>query len=163
MASLIGGRWNDRLLNKYAEKHGELVPESRISWNIVLAIILFPMACMIFGWTLKYGVFWLVPLVGTALFGFASMLVIGATVTYLVDTLPGKGATGVALNNLIRMILAAVATFIVEPLLRAIGPGILFSIITGILVVSSLVLVYLKKHGAYFREKYDVRELYAKL
>ncbi|EER34005.1 hypothetical protein CTRG_02823 [Candida tropicalis MYA-3404] len=163
LASLIGGRWNDRLLNKYAEKHGELVPESRISWNIVLAIILFPMACMIFGWTLKYGVFWLVPLVGTALFGFASMLVIGATVTYLVDTLPGKGATGVALNNLIRMILAAVATFIVEPLLRAIGPGILFSIITGILVVSSLVLVYLKKHGAYFREKYDVRELYAKL
>lgn len=163
LASLIGGRWNDRLLNKYAEKHGELVPESRISWNIVLAIILFPMACMIFGWTLKYGVFWLVPLVGTALFGFASMLVIGATVTYLVDTLPGKGATGVALNNLIRMILAAIATFIVEPLLRAIGPGILFSIITGILVVSSLVLVYLKKHGAYFREKYDVRELYAKL
>lgn len=73
------------------------------------------------------------------------MLVIGATVTYLVDTLPGKGATGVALNNLIRQILAAIATFIVEPLLRAIGPGILFSILAGILIVATLILVYLKR------------------
>ena len=73
-----------------------------------------------FGWTIKYREFWVIPLIGTALFGFASMLVIGATVTYLVDSLPGKGATGVALNNLIRQILAAIATFIVEPLLRAI-------------------------------------------
>ena len=162
-ASMIGGRWNDRLLNKYAEKHGELVPESRISWNIVLACILYPIACVIFGWTIKYGEFWLVPLIGTAICGFASMLVIGTTVTYLVDTLPGKGATGVALNNLIRQILAAIATFIVEPLLRAIGPGILFSILAGILIVATLILVYLKKKGAYFREHYDLMLLYDKL
>ena len=162
-ASMIGGRWNDHLLNKYAEKHGELVPESRISWNIVLAVILYPMACLIFGWTIKYGEFWLVPLIGTAICGFASMLVIGATVTYLVDTLPGKGATGVALNNLIRQILAAVATFIVEPLLVAIGPGILFSILMGILTVASLILLYLKRKGAYFREHYDLMKLYDKL
>ncbi|KAI5963023.1 uncharacterized protein KGF55_002815 [Candida pseudojiufengensis] len=162
-ASIIGGRWNDRLLNKYAEKHGELVPESRISWNIVVAVILYPMACLIFGWTIKYGEFWVVPLIGTSLCGFASMLVIGATVTYLVDTLPGKGATGVALNNLIRQILAAIATFIVEPLLKAIGAGILFSILTGILTVASLILVYLKKRGGYFREHYDLMKLYDKL
>lgn len=162
-ASMIGGRWNDYLLNKYAEKHGELVPESRISWTIVLACILYPIACLIFGWTIKYGEFWLVPLIGTAICGFASMLVIGATVTYLVDTLPGKGATGVALNNLIRQILGAVATFIVEPLLRAIGPGILFSILAGILIVATLILLYLKKRGAYFREHYDLMLLYDKL
>ncbi|KAI3402925.2 hypothetical protein KGF56_004386 [Candida oxycetoniae] len=162
-ASMIGGRWNDHLLNKYAKKHGELVPEARISWNIVLAVFLYPMACLIFGWTIKYGEFWLVPLIGTAICGFASMLVIGATVTYLVDTLPGKGATGVALNNLIRQILAAIATFIVEPLLRAIGPGILFTILMGILTVASLILVYLKKKGAYFRENYDLMKLYEKL
>ena len=114
-----------------------------------MAIILYPMACLIFGWTIKYREFWVIPLIGTALFGFASMLVIGATVTYLVDSLPGKGATGVALNNLIRQILAAIATFIVEPLLRAIGAGVLFSIIAGILLVSSLVLLYLKKRGAF--------------
>lgn len=163
-ASIIGGKWNDHLLRTYAKSHnGELVPESRISWNIVTAIILFPPACLIFGWTLKYGEFWLVPLIGTAIFGFASMLVIGATVTYLVDTLPGKGATGVALNNLIRQILAAIATFIAEPLLRAIGPGVLFSILMGIMTVSSVSLIVLKRKGSYFRDNYDLGKLYDKL
>lgn len=164
IASLIGGKWNDHLLSKYAKSHnGELAPESRISWNIVTAVILFPPACLIFGWTLKYGEFWFIPLIGTALFGFASMLVIGATVTYLVDTLPGKGATGVALNNLIRQILAAAATFVVEPILRAIGPGILFSILMGIMTVASVTLLVLKRKGEYFRENYDLGKLYDKL
>ncbi|KAK6458261.1 A Q resistance multidrug resistance transporter [Scheffersomyces xylosifermentans] len=164
IASLLGGKWNDHLLKKYAESHnGELAPESRISWNVVTAVALFPPACLIFGWTLKYGEFWFIPLIGTGIFGFASMLLIGATVTYLVDTLPGKGATGVALNNLIRQILAAVATFVVEPLLRAIGPGILFSILTGVITVSAVTLVVLKRQGPYFREHYDLGKLYDQL
>ncbi|CAI5760548.1 unnamed protein product [Candida verbasci] len=163
IASIIGGKWNDRLINKYAEKHGELIPEARLSWNLVIAVILYPMACLIFGWTIKYGEFWVIPLIGSAICGFASMLVIGTTVTYLVDILPGKGATGVALNNLIRQILGAVATFIVEPLLNAIGAGILFSIIAGYLIVASSVLLYLKKRGFYYREHYDIMKFYEKL
>lgn len=164
IASIIGGRWNDLLLRKYAKTHnGDLRPESRISWNIVTAILLFPPACLIFGWSLDKGVHWVVPLVGTAIFGFASMLVIGATVTYLVDTLPGKGATGVAINNLIRQVLAAVGTFVVEPLLRALGPGVLFSILMGILTVSSVLLLYLKLKGDSLRAKYDIRKYYDKL
>lgn len=164
LASIIGGRWNDKLLKKYAENHnGDLKPEARISWNIVVAVVLFPPACLIFGWTLDKGVHWVVPLVGTALFGFASMLVIGTTVTYLVDTLPGKGATGVALNNLIRQILAAIGTFVVEPLIRALGTGVLYSILTGIITVASIILIILKKRGDTLRQKYDLGSLYDKL
>ncbi|CUM47363.1 unnamed protein product [Debaryomyces tyrocola] len=164
VASILGGKWNDYLLKKYAKKHnGEMVPESRISWNVLTAIILFPPACLIFGWCLDFGTHWVTPLIGTALFGFASMLVIGATVTYLVDTLPGKGATGVALNNLIRQTIAAIATFVVEPLLRAIGPGILFSILMGIMTVAAFTLVVLKRNGAYYREHSDLSKLYEML
>lgn len=164
VASVIGGRWNDYLLAKYAKSHnGDLCPESRISWNMVLAVALGPPACLIFGWCFDFGEHWVTPLIGTAIFGFSSMLTIGCTVTYLVDLLPGKGATGVALNNLIRMILAAIATFIVDPLLRAIGPGILFSILMGIMLVSSISIYYLKQKGTYFRENYDLRDYYNKL
>lgn len=164
LASVLGGRWTDYLLRKYATSHnGHVVPEARLSWNVVIAVILFIPSCLIFGWTLDKGVFWLVPLIGTALFGFASMLLIGATVTYLVDTLPGKGATGIALSNLIRQILAAIATFIVQPLLNAIGPGILFSILVGITTVTSVVVIYVKRNGDYFRENYDLGKLYDKL
>ncbi|ODV81836.1 A Q resistance multidrug resistance transporter [Suhomyces tanzawaensis NRRL Y-17324] len=164
IASVIGGRWNDRLLARYAQSHNnQLDPEARLSWNIVVAFVLYMPACLIFGWTLKYGQFWLVPLIGTALCGFASMLLIGATVTYLVDSLPGKGATGVALNNFLRQILAAVATFIVEPLLASIGPGILFSIIAGLILVAGLALIVVKRYGTYFREHNDLGALYDKL
>lgn len=164
IASIIGGRWNDHLLRKYAETHnGELRPESRISWNLFTAVLLYPPACLIFGWALDKGVHWVVPLIGTSIFGFASMLVIGATVTYLVDTLPGKGATGVALNNLIRQVLAAIATFVVEPLIRALGTGVLFCILMGIITVASVTLVYLKKRGDSLRQRYDLSKYYDKL
>lgn len=164
IGSIFGGRWTDHLLNKYSKSHnGEIVPESRISWNIVVAVVLYPPACLIFGWCLKFGEHWVTPLIGTALFGFASMLVIGTTVTYLVDILPGKGATGVALNNLCRQILAAIATFIAEPLLNALGAGILFSILMGIMLVATGAIIFLKRSGQAFRGKYDLDLYYEKL
>lgn len=164
IASIIGGRWNDRLLKRYADTHnGELNPESRLSWNLVVAVACFPPAMLIFGWCLQYGEHWVTPLIGTAFYGFACMLVIGATVTYLVDTLPGKGATGVALNNFVRMILAAIATFVVEPALKGIGPGKLFSILLAAVTASSGAVLILKWKGEYFRKNYDLSKLYDKL
>lgn len=164
IASVLGGRWIDKLLRDYAAKHdGRLDPESRLSWNVVLAIAMFMPACLIFGWTIKFGLHWVIPLIGTALFGAATMLLIGAMVTYLVDTLPGRGATGVALNNLIRQIFAAVATFVVEPILRKIGQGVLFSILSGVLLVSSVLLLIVKRKGQYFRDHSKLALLYEKL
>lgn len=164
VASIYGGKWNDWLLRRFAQTHnGELRPESRISWNVVTAVVIYPPACMIFGWCLEYGEHWVTPLIGTALFGFASMLVIGINVTYLIDVLPGKGATGVALNNLVRQLLAATATFITEPLLRALGPGVLFSIFAGVITVAALCMLYLKRRGHLLRERYDITAYYAKL
>ncbi|KAK8439793.1 hypothetical protein ACI3LY_004673 [Candidozyma auris] len=164
MASIFGGKWNDWLIRRSGRRNnGELKPESRISWNIVTAITLYPAACLIFGWCLKYGEHWVTPLIGTALFGFASMLTIGVTVTYLIDVLPGKGATGVALNNLVRQILAAAATFVTVPLINALGTGVLFSIIAGVITVSGVSLLYLKHHGGQLRERYDIMDYYKRL
>ncbi|CDK28500.1 unnamed protein product [Kuraishia capsulata CBS 1993] len=160
IASIWGGRWVDHLLAKYKEKHGTIVPEARIGANVWLAAGIFPFSLLIIGWCLGEKKHWVTPLIGTALFGFASMMVIGATVTYLVDSLPGRGATGVALNNFVRMILATVATFVTEPLIDALGIGVLFSILAGIIAVIPLLLVILKWKGDYYRETYDLEKLY---
>lgn len=163
-ASIYGGRWNDWLIRRYAALHdGEKQPEARLSWNIVLAAGIYPCASLIFGWCLDKNEHWVTPLIGSALFGFASMLVIGATVTYLIDVMPGKGATGVALNNLFRMLLAATATFVTEPLILALGTGVLFSIYAGVVSVASMILLYLKIRGAQMRERHDIFEYYARL
>lgn len=91
------------------------------------------------------------------------MLVIGVTVTYLIDVLPGKGATGVALNNLVRQVLAAVAIFVTVPLINALGTGVLFSIIMGVILVASFIILYLKRTGGSLRERYDIMDYYARL
>lgn len=160
IASVYGGRWVDILLKNYKAKYGILAPEARISWNLVTAVVVFPISLLIFGWCLDKKCHWVTPLVGTALFGFASMMTIGATVSYLVDSLPGRGATGVALNNLIRQILAAVAVFVTEPMLKGMGTGWAFTMLAFIIIGSSTFLLVLKRYGDYWRENYDLQKLY---
>ncbi|QLL32146.1 hypothetical protein HG536_0C03140 [Torulaspora globosa] len=160
IASIYGGRWVDTLLKNYKAKYGILAPEARISWNLVTAVAVFPVSLLIFGWCLDKKCHWVAPLVGTALFGFASMMTIGATVSYLVDSLPGRGATGVALNNLIRQILAAVAVFVTEPMLKGMGTGWAFTMLAFIIIGSSTFLLVLKRYGDYWRQNYDLQKLY---
>lgn len=162
-ASIYGGRWVDMLLKRYKEKYGILAPEARISWNVVTSVISFPIALLIFGWCLDKKYHWVTPLIGTALFGYAAMMTIGATLSYLVDSLPGKGATGVALNNLIRQILAATAVFVTTPMLNGMGTGWAFTMLAFIVLGASSVLIILKKHGDYWRENYDLQKLYDKI
>lgn len=160
IASIYGGKWVDNLLKNYKAKYGILAPEARISWNLVTAVAVFPVSLLIFGWCLDKKCHWVTPLIGTALFGFASMMTIGATVSYLVDSLPGRGATGVALNNLIRQILAAVAVFVTEPMLKGMGTGWAFTMLAFIIIGSSTVLLVLKRYSDHWRQNYDLQKLY---
>jgi multidrug resistance protein len=160
IASIWGGKFNDYLLKKKIEKYGVIAPEARFGINVYVAAALLPCSMLITGWCLEYGEQWVTPLIGTALFGFAQMIVIGVTVTYLADCLPGKGATGVALNNFIRMIMAAGVSFATEPLIKAIGVGVLFSICAGVTAALSILLVIIIKYGDYWRETFDLEKLY---
>lgn len=160
IASIWGGKFNDYLLKKKIEKYGVVAPEARFGINVYVAAAILPCSMLITGWCLEYGEQWVTPLIGTALFGFAQMIVIGVTVTYLADCLPGKGATGIALNNFIRMIMAAGVSFATEPLIKAIGTGVLFSICAGVTAALSVLLVIIIKRGDYWRETYDLEKLY---
>ncbi|KAL6950083.1 hypothetical protein ACO0QE_000753 [Hanseniaspora vineae] len=160
IASIYGGRWVDRLLINYKKKHGILAPEARISYNVLVAVVCFPISLLIFGWCLDKKTFWVCPLVGTALFGFASMMTIGATVSYLVDSV---GSVGVAVNNLIRMILAAIACFTTDPMLKGMGVGWAFTMLAFIVLGSSSVLLILKWKSNYWRETIDLDALHRKV
>ncbi|ODV63444.1 MFS transporter [Ascoidea rubescens DSM 1968] len=163
IASVFGGKYVDFLLNKYERKHGCLAPEARISYNILISIVLYPVSLLIMGWCFDQKTNWIFPLIGTFIFGFACMLTIGCILTYIVDSLPGKGATGIALNNSLRMILATAGTFFTEPLIRKMGVGPLYTLLSGLIVLSSVCVIVLKKRGRHWRETYDLEQLYDKL
>ncbi|KAH3666300.1 hypothetical protein OGAPHI_004489 [Ogataea philodendri] len=160
IASIWGGRFTDYLLEKKRQKYGVLAPEARFGINMYVAAAIFPCALLIIGWCLDKKEHWVTPLVGTALFGFAQMIVIGTVVTYIADSLPGKGATGIALSNFIRMIMAAGISFATEPLIRALGVGVLFSILAGVTIPLSLVIVIIKLRGDHWRETFELEKLY---
>ncbi|CCH46298.1 putative membrane protein [Wickerhamomyces ciferrii] len=159
-ASIYGGKWTDWLLRKDKERNGYYSPESRISWNIFSAVVTFPIALLIIGWCFHFHTHWVTPLIGTAIFGYSSMMTIGPVVTYLVDSLPGRGATGVALNNFVRQIFATVAVFITEPMIKGMKPGPMYSMLAALIVLWAVVLVVLKRKGTYWRENYDLQKLY---
>ncbi|KAG5363791.1 Quinidine resistance protein 3 [Yarrowia sp. B02] len=160
-ASVGGGMWSDYIVKRAKEKNGGvMIPEERIAENILLAAILFPVSLLIFGWCAQYHTFWLCPLIGTFIFGFASMMIFGTNTTYLVDALPGKGSSGVALNNFVRMILAAVATFVADPMIRGMTVGWCFTLWALLSIVVALSLVAIKIWGAHWRQTFDLSKIY---
>ncbi|CAK3874906.1 MFS antiporter QDR3 [Lecanosticta acicola] len=164
VASQVGGRWTDHLLQRGARKAGRydengkpiFLPEDRMQENIWLAGFMYPLALIWFGWTARYGVHWIVPSIANVFFGVASMLVFSCVTTMLTEFTPKRSASGVALNNFMRQILATIMCATTQPAIDAIGVGWLCTIIALIaLVTGNLAVLALKLNVAQWREKMD--------
>ncbi|KAH9009684.1 hypothetical protein EDB85DRAFT_2298454 [Lactarius pseudohatsudake] len=83
------------VLPKYTDK-GELKLEERMPIAIVGASIL-PVCLFWFGWTSRASVHWILPIIGSSLFGTASFLL-----NYLADASPAYAASVLAGNDCIR-------------------------------------------------------------
>lgn len=96
----------DRLFNRYKEKHGVATPESRLP-PMLLGAVLLPAGLFLYGWTVQYHVFWLVPLIGTATVGFAFFVTTVPLQSYLVDGYPEYAASAIAATVVTRCIVGA--------------------------------------------------------
>ena len=69
LASVLGGRWSDYIMLRAAKRAGRLDekgklvarPGDRVRENAWLSIVLFSGGLLWYGWTVKYGVLWIVP------------------------------------------------------------------------------------------------------
>ena len=69
LGTLLSGKWSDRIMNRSAKKLGRYdekgviihTPEDRIHENAWVSIALISAALIWFGWTLMYGIAWIVP------------------------------------------------------------------------------------------------------
>ncbi|KAB5572721.1 major facilitator superfamily domain-containing protein [Coniochaeta sp. 2T2.1] len=163
-ASVVGGRWVDRIMAREAKKAGrydengklKFLPEDRMKENMWLAATVYPAALIWFGWSIERGVHWIVPGVANFFFGFGSMLVFGAVTTMLTEFMPKKSSSGVAVNNFVRNIFSCVGGIVTQPLIDVMGVGWLCTLI-GLFawVTGNLAILALRRWGGRWRVQMD--------
>ncbi|UNI20742.1 hypothetical protein JDV02_006804 [Purpureocillium takamizusanense] len=163
-ASFFGGRWIDNIMAREARKanrydaDGKLIylPEDRMRENMWIANTVYPLGLLLFGWTLRYGVFWFVPSLGGFFFGVSSMLVFSAATTMLTEFVHKRSSAGVAVNNFVRNILSCVGTVVAAPWINAIGTGWVFTIIAIFCLASGYFGIWiLRRNAARWRRDMD--------
>ncbi|CAD0090955.1 unnamed protein product [Aureobasidium mustum] len=160
LASIFGGRWVDKIMAREAKKanrydeHGHLIyrPEDRLRENAWLGAIMFPLALIWYGWTARFGVFWLAPMIANFFFGVGSMLIFAVVTTMLTEFMPKKASHGIALNNFVRNIFSCVGSLVASPLIDWCGDGWLFTVIGIWCLVSGVLVIWsMKRFGEGWR------------
>jgi MFS family permease len=108
---------------------------------------------LVFGWTLDRRVHISVPIICTFFLGWAATSIQGVITTYLVDVFSNRGASATAALNLARCLLGAGGTAAVLPLSNRIGVGWAFTLLTGIMVLSTSLVIAQMWYGQGWRRK----------
>jgi DHA1 family multidrug resistance protein-like MFS transporter len=92
-------------LHKYIEpkfnENGEIKPESRLPAACVGAFFI-PICLFWFGWSSRASIHWIVPIIGSAFFSVAALLLFNSVLNYLTDAYPDYVASVLAGNDLFR-------------------------------------------------------------
>nr|S4W288.1 RecName: Full=MFS transporter eqxG; AltName: Full=Equisetin biosynthesis protein G [Fusarium heterosporum]AGO86666.1 putative MFS transporter [Fusarium heterosporum] len=111
---------SDKMLK---QKSGAARPEDRLILMKWLGPIT-PLGLFIYGWTAKYAVHWIVPIIGTFVVGFGSLFVVIPGQIYLVDAFGAEAAaSAMAANLLVRSPFGAFLDLTASPLYVSLGLG----------------------------------------
>ncbi|KAI1293952.1 major facilitator superfamily domain-containing protein [Xylaria venustula] len=116
----VFAKFSDRIAR---DKDGVYRSERRMIL-MIFASPLFPIALFIYGWTVKYQVHWIVPIIGTAIGGPGAVLVNAASQSYIVDIFgPQAGASALAAVTLLRNLAGAFLPLAAPRLYANLGLG----------------------------------------
>ena len=126
---------------------GEVKPEKRLPPAIVGAFLV-PISLLVFGWTARRSIHWIVPIMGSSLFGVAYVTLAYASLNYLPDTYPSYAATVLAGNELFRSTASAVFPLFATAMYNKLGIGPASSLLAGIscLFISVPFMLYYYGH-----------------
>ncbi|KXL49701.1 hypothetical protein M433DRAFT_74891 [Acidomyces richmondensis BFW] len=166
LASIIGGRWVDKIMRREAKKAGRydengklrFRPEDRMKENAWIGAAMWPCALIWYGWAAQYHLNIAAPMIANFFFGVGSMIIFNMATTMLTEFMPKRASNGVALNNFCRNIFSCVGTIITSPLVDAIGNGWLFTGIAAIALISGFAVISaMKRYGDKWRVGMDER------
>jgi hypothetical protein len=124
---------------------------------MILGGFVLPAGLFIYGWSVEAKVQWIVPILGTALVGFGSMITLIPTQTYLVDAFTLHAASAIAAGGVFRSITGAVMPLAGPPLYSALGVGWGNSLLGFIALAIIPVPILFCRYGEYLRERFPIR------
>ncbi|EPQ27580.1 uncharacterized protein PFL1_04718 [Pseudozyma flocculosa PF-1] len=128
-------------------------PEYRLPLCFVGMLIL-PCGLFCFGWSAESEAHWLVPLLGSFLVGYATILCFQTILVYLVDAFVPYSASATACAVLVRSLLAAIFPLLGEVMLEGIGYGWTSSLLAFVALAGAPVPVVLFRYGERIRTRH---------
>ncbi|KAI9202410.1 major facilitator superfamily domain-containing protein [Polychytrium aggregatum] len=156
IGSLIGGKISDYYLREAIRKRGadsKPLPEDRLSpFTFFSGIVIIPLGCLLFGWSIwaRWSIGF--PIFSFFLICFGMVQILIASSTYLVDAIPGKGASAIASAAALQMLIASLMSLMATPWDNSIGVqwiGVLFAAVN---ILGTLAYVYLLFKGQEMRK-----------
>lgn len=145
---------SDRLLLRSRQaRGGRHKVEDRLALNLWPAGLIFiPFGLLLFGWGITYNLSYWTAIVGFGIQNFGMNQIMTSISAYVVDALPGQGASATAAATLVRMVFSCVLTLVANPMVSALGPGWTTVLLTGLTYLSIVVLLILKVFGLRLRK-----------
>jgi MFS family permease len=146
---------SDNHLKRRREAGKRVRPEDRLP-TLVLSGPIIAAGLFWYGWTANEHVFWMVPILGTAVIGFGSMLFFLPVIGYLVDAFGLYAASALAANTVLRSVGGALLPLAGRNMYSALGIGWGNSLLGFLVLAFSPVLYLLYRYGETIRLKYSV-------
>jgi multidrug resistance protein len=152
------GMLSDRAIAAASTREGGGVPkpEHRLL-ALIPAAACIPVGLLIYGWTAEKGVFWILPILGTLIYGLGLIGTFMPIMVYLVDVFTIYAASATAANTVLRSLGGALLPLAGKPMYEKLGLGwgntLLASIAMAGLPISWLFL----KYGERIRLRYPVK------
>lgn len=149
---VIFGITSDKFIKAKAAK-GEALPEHRLM-TMVFGAPAIPIGLFWYGWSAQAKTHWIVPILGTSLFGIGLTTVFLPILTYLVDAYTAHAASALAANTVLRSIVGAVLPLAGRSMYAHLGFGWGNSLLAFIAVAFCPVPWALYVYGQKLRERF---------
>ncbi|KAL4911200.1 hypothetical protein BDW74DRAFT_164774 [Aspergillus multicolor] len=131
-------------------------PEDRLK-HMAYIMPAIPIGIFWYGWAAESQTHWIVPILGTALFGFGVLWVLMPTQLYMVDAFGAEAAaSALAANVILRLLFAAFVPLVGPPLYNDLGLGWGNSVLGFIGIAFLPVPMLFGRYGEWLRERFVV-------
>ncbi|CED82859.1 Synaptic vesicle transporter SVOP and related transporters (major facilitator superfamily) [Phaffia rhodozyma] len=152
IGSVAGGRYSDYVLARLMKKNGGVrEPEMRLK-SVFVAMPIMVLSFLGYGWTANEKTNVAGPVVFLVTGGISVMVIYASVLAFLVDSNPGRSSSAVASNSFCRGLFAFAFSQSSLPIRNGIGDGGLYSLFSGMLLLTCVAFVVLTYKGKQWRE-----------